>query len=474
MKKILLLLLCLPVICFSKVIIIPIDGEIDPALLTFLKRAVAEAEKQHPEAILFEINTFGGRVDAAFDIVELISTIKIPTVAFVKEKAISAGCLIALSCRDLVMMENTTLGDVAPIMMSQEGPQMLGEKFQSPLRAKFRSLAEKNHYPIKLSEAFVSTEKEIVEVTFPDSSRKILTGVEYNDLTENEKKNIIRKQTLVPKGELLTLSANEAERLGFSRKTVRNLDDAISFIKADPKDVVRIEKKRSDKLLIWMNKIAPLLILIGLFGIYMEIKTPGFGFYGFLGIASFALFFGTQYIVGLADYIEILIFIAGLTLLFIELFIIPGFGIFGVSGIALILISTLLAMQSFVIPKMPWDLLLFKKNLMTIGILFLLSIPLFLLALFSATRLARIKGLGHQTSEQTASGFIPGKEDYTYLLGRVGTTITPLRPAGAVDFEGKRMDVISDGAFIERQEQVAVSEITGNRIMVRRITGQTV
>lgn len=470
MKMLLFLCLLSAIPVFSKVIVIPVDGEIGPGLHTFLKRAVAEAEKQNPAAIVFEINTFGGRVDAAYDIVELFSGIKAPTVAYVKEKAISAGCLIALSCRDLVMDENTTLGDVAPIMMDQEGPKMLPEKFQSPLRAKFRSLAERNNYPVKLTEAFVSTEKEIIELTYTDSTKKIITGVEYNDLTESDKKKIARKRTIVPKGELLTLSATEAKNLGFSRQTVKGMDGVAAFLKVKPEEMVRIGQKRSDKLLILMDKIAPILILIGLFGIYMEIKTPGFGFFGFLAIAAFALFFGTKYIVGLADYIEVLIFIAGITLLFVEIFLIPGFGIFGVAGITFILISALLAMQSFVLPKMPWDVVLFKHNLMTVGILFLLSVPLFLLALFSASRAVLSTGIGHRAAETSGAGFIPGKEDLAYLMGQKGLTLTPLHPAGSVEVNGKRYDVVSDGSFVSAGQEVSVTEVTGNRIVVRPAT----
>ena len=469
MKVFLFSCLALAASVLPKVIVIPVDGEIEPGLHTFLKRAVAEAEKQNPEAIIFEINTFGGRVDAAYDIVELLSGVKVRTVAYVKEKAISAGCLIALSCKDLVMAENTTLGDVAPIMMDQEGPKMLPEKFQSPLRAKFRSLAERNGYPIKLTEAFVSMDKEIIEVTYPDSTRKILTGVEYNDLTEKEKKGIARKRTIVPKGELLTLSASEAEKLGFSRKTVKSIGEAVTFLKLDPKSIVRMEKRRSERLLIFMNKLAPILILVGLFGIYMEIKTPGFGFFGILAILAFGLFFGTKYIVGLADYIEVLLFLAGVTLLFVEIFVVPGFGIFGVAGLALILASALLAMQSFVIPKMPWDFVLFKKNLMTVGVLFLLSVPLFFVALFSASRAVLSTGIGHKTSEQTREGFTPGREDYASLVGKKGTVLTQLRPAGAVEIEGKRLDVVSDGDFVPAGQAVTVTEITGNRIVVRKV-----
>jgi membrane-bound serine protease (ClpP class) len=453
----------------AKVIVIPIEKEIEPGLYTFLKRAVKEAEKEKPEAIIFEINTFGGQVETALDIVELITNIKVRTVAYVKEKAISAGALIALSCNDILMQEHTTIGDVAPIMVGQEGPVMMGEKFQSPLRAKFRSLAQKNNYPVKLSEAFVSTDKEIVEVVYINGEKKLLTGVEYADLTAAEKETIVKKKTIVPKGELLTLSASEAEELGFSRRTVKSMDEALDFLKVKSREIVRIDKRRSEQFLIFMNKVAPLLILIGLFGIYMEIKTPGFGFFGILGIAAFAIFFGTKYIVGLADHIEVLLFILGLAFLFIEIFLLPGHGFIAVTGITLMLISVLLAMQSFVVPKMPWDYTLFKRNLLVVGSMFAVSVPLFIIALFSASRLVLFTRLGHKTSEQTSEGFAPA-EDYSALVGKKGQVVTTLRPAGIVEIDGRPLDVVSDSEFIEKGEPVQVIETVGNRIVVRKTT----
>ncbi|MFH0920932.1 MAG: NfeD family protein [Fibrobacterota bacterium] len=470
MKNVLIfLLLLLTTAVFPKTMVIPIDKEIEDGLVTFIKRAIKDAEAQKPDLLVFEINTFGGRVDAALEIVELISSVKCRTLAYVKEKAISAGALIALSCNDLVMQENTTLGDCAPIMMGEKGPEMMGEKFQSPLRAKFRSLAKKNNYPIKLSEAMVSTDREIVEVTYSDGTTATLTGVEYTDLTDAEKKRVAKKRTVVAKGELLTMSAHEAEVLGFSRKTVKTLDEAVGFLRPGEKEITRLDKKRSENLLIWFNKIAPLLILIGLAGIYMEIKTPGFGLFGIIGIAAFLIFFSTKYIVGLADHVEVLLFILGLAFLVVEIFVLPGFGIFGVLGIGLILASVLLAMQSFVLPspKIPWQAVEFKRNLLQVGVLFALSVPLFILAIFSASRLVMGTALGHHESEASSQGFTPA-DDYSALLGKTGHALSPLRPAGAADINGRRYDVVSDGDFINTGEPVKVTDIAGNRIMVKK------
>lgn len=467
-KIILCFLLFIVAMSHSSVFVIPIDKEIEPGLAAFVKRAVKEAEGKNPKAIIFEINTFGGAVESALEIVETISAVKIHTIAYVKEKAISAGALIALSCNDIVMEENTTIGDVAPIMVSQSGPIMMGEKFQSPLRAKFRSLAQKNNYPIKLSESFVSTEKEIVEVWYKDSSKVLLTGVEYGDLSESDKKLIVRKKTVVPKGELLTLSASEALELGFSRKTVANYSEALKNWKYNSEELVRLEKRRSENLLILFNKIAPFLLMIGLFGIYMEIKTPGFGIFGIIGIAAFLLFFGTKHVVGLADNIEIVLFFVGVALLAVEIFVVPGFGIFGVAGLSLILISALLAMQSFTLPRMPWEKLAFRKNLLVVGAIFAASVPLFIISLFSTSRAIKLTGIGHTGTESSANGFTSSVHDYSALVGSIAKVATTLRPAGSIEVDGVRYDAVTDGDFIEEGTAVKVFSVEGSKISVRR------
>ena len=144
---------------------IKLEGDVEPSMYDFCARAIDDALKEKPDYIVFEINTFGGRLDAAFDLVDTIMAVKGPeTIALVKKKAISAGSLIALACKKLYMLEATTIGDCAPIVQGGDGtPQIVGEKIQSPLRAKFRNLAQRNGYPELLSSAFVTPELEGLE-----------------------------------------------------------------------------------------------------------------------------------------------------------------------------------------------------------------------------------------------------------------------------------------------------------------------
>jgi len=196
-------------------------------MAAFIDRACEQVADDPDALMVVKIDTFGGRVDSALEIVD--SFLKIPenkSIAFVEKKAISAGALISLACGDLVMMPATTIGDCAPITYSQEGVEMLGEKFQSPIRAKFRALAKRNGYPEKLTEAMASLDKEVFAVVM-DGNRVFMDASDYADLTDAQKKKITSKKTVVEKGELLTMEAEEAVDLGFSKFTADSVEDML-------------------------------------------------------------------------------------------------------------------------------------------------------------------------------------------------------------------------------------------------------
>ena len=205
---------------------IKLEGDVEPSMFDFCARAIDDALKENPDYIIFEINTFGGRLDAAFDIVDTIMAVKGPeTIALVKKKAISAGSLIALACKHLYMLEATTIGDCAPIVQGGDGtPQIVGEKIQSPLRAKFRNLAQRNGYPELLSSSFVTPELEILELKAKlDKGKKterdtvlIIEGEKYEVLDKAEKEFWGAPKILVKEGELLTMTDKEAEDIMLS------------------------------------------------------------------------------------------------------------------------------------------------------------------------------------------------------------------------------------------------------------------
>ena len=202
---------------------ITLEGDVDPGMYDYTARAIGEAVQKNPDYIIFDINTFGGRLDAAFDIVDTIMGIReAKTVAFVSKKAISAGALIALSSKELYMLPGTTIGDCAPIVQNSDGtPQIIGEKIQSPLRAKFRNLAQKNGYPELLSTAMVSPDLSVYELTHKDSTIAV-DAAKYAKWSKEDKDFWGTPKVLVDSGELLTMTDEEAVALHFSKGTPQN------------------------------------------------------------------------------------------------------------------------------------------------------------------------------------------------------------------------------------------------------------
>jgi len=451
-----------------RVYLIPVSGEVDPGMAAFLKRNLTQHAKNPNDLVVIEMDTFGGRVDSALEIVDHLTTIpRSRVVSFVTKRAISAGALIALAADDLVMKEGTMIGDCAPIVMSQEGPKMLGEKIQSPLRAQFRALAKRNGYPELLSEAMVSIDMEVYEVVFAEGKRH-MDAVAFADLSEAEKKTIISRKTLVAKGELLTMDNVEAEQLGFSRMTAADVDTLLKARGLTEYELIRVTENWSETFVRYIGSIAQILMLIGLGALYLEYKTPGFGIFGIVGICCLALVFFNQYLVGLADYTELLILVIGILLLAVEVFVLPGFGVAGVAGLLTIGVSLILMMQDFVIPDpdLPWERDLMISNLVQVLVAFLGAFILTLLIFRFVFPRFSLSGRGPYLKADLKSSHIQRAEEKGVHPGDSGITETPLRPSGKIAISGRRLDAITAGEFIEPGSTVEVVRVEGNRIIV--------
>lgn len=452
------------------VFVIPVSGTVDPGMAAFLERACQEATKSANSLVVFEIDTFGGRVDSALEIVDTLLTVPADrSIAFVKKKAISAGALIALSCGELAMRPATTIGDTAPIAYSQEGPQMMGEKFQSPIRAKFRALARRNGYPEALVEAMVTPEKIVYAVEI-DGKKRYMDAQAFDDLSREEKDRVTNKSTVVEKGELLTMSAAEALELGFSSMTVSSIDAMLDKKEGGPFARHRIEPSWSEAMVRYIGSIAPILMMIGLAALYMEMKAPGFGIPGLIGLICLGVVFLNQYMVGLADYTELLIIILGITLMAIEVFVLPGFGIAGFAGILCIIIGLILTFQDFVIPDpaTPWEAEILLNNIIKVVGAYVVS---FILGLFFIRYVLPRLSTASEGPYLTASlkdAHSDSRETSRVHVGDTGVAMTALRPSGKVKIGSDVFDVVTDNEFIERDAPVVVSEISGNRVIVAR------
>lgn len=462
----------------NEVFVVPIRGTVDPGMVGYINRAyhrVSDVSGKSDNLIVFEMDSFGGRVDSALEIVDTL--LKLPkerTTAFVSVKAISAGALIALACGDLAMKPGTTIGDCAPISFSSEGPQMMGEKFQSPLRAKFRALAKRNGYPERLAEAMVTSSIVVYKVVYKKEKggkTVYMDSQEYDDLPDKKKQNIASKVTVIKEGELLTMENEEAVQLGFSKMTVSTIDELLKAKGLKEYRIIRIEETWSEALVRFIGKITPILMMLGLAALYTEMKAPGFGLPGILGISCLALVFLNQYLVGLAGYTEFLIIIAGLILIGIELFALPGFGVAGYAGFMCMVAGMVLVLQDFVIPdpSFPWQQELLVNNIIMVLGSFLVS---FFLALFILRyvmpKVSVFSKEGPYLTSTLKDSHADSKQVERVRTGNKGVAQTPLRPSGRVTIDGEVFDVTTNNEFMEKGANVIVSEIKGNRIIVSR------
>ncbi len=453
-----------------EVFVIPVSGQVDSGMAAFIERACDEALQKPDSLLIFSINTFGGRVDAALEIVDTILTVPPErSIAFVEKKAISAGALIALSCGDLVMRPATTIGDTAPIIYSQEGPKMMGEKFQSPIRAKFRALARRNGYPEALAEAMVTPEKIVYSVRI-DGEKRYMDKQAFDELPAAQKQQAKDKKTVVEAGELLTMSAAEARELGFSSMIAAGIDEMLAQMGITAAGPGRIEQSWSERLVRWIGSISPILMMVGLAALYMEMKVPGFGIPGLVGILCLAAVFFNQYMVGLANYTELLLIVLGLVLMAIEVFVLPGFGIAGFAGIVCIVAGLVLAFQDFVIPdpSVPWEMEILLHNVIKVLGSYLVAFCAGLLFIrYVLPRFSTASGGPYLTSSLKEAQFDAAQTRRVHT-GDQGVAMTPLRPSGKVKIGTDVFDVVTEGEFIERGAMVTVSEIIGNRVIVAR------
>jgi membrane-bound serine protease (ClpP class) len=417
------------------VYVAPIEGIIDLGLAPFVQRVLKEALNANASAVVLEINTFGGRVDAAVLIRDALLNAKIPTVAFINKRAISAGALIALATEKIVIGQGGTIGAATPVQMGQPGApaQPVEEKTVSYVRKEFRATAEARKRPPLIAEAMVDADVEIPGV--------------------------------IEKGKLLTLTTEEALKNKVADALADTIEEVLKHLGVPEAELRRVSPNWAENLVRFLTHpiVSSLLITIGMLGIILEIRTPGFGVPGVLGISSIALFFWGHWLVQLAGWEEMLLVISGVVLLGLEMFVIPGFGIAGVLGIAALLSGLSL---SLIGGGATWDFIL--KAVGRVIFSLLLAVIGSLILLRFLPRLPFGKRLILETGLAAGEGYASPPETDRRWLGKQGIAISPLRPSGVADVDGERVDVVSDGEFIEPGAGIVVSRVDGNRIVVRR------
>ena len=428
-----------------KVYIVPVIGEIERGLSYFVRRAVREAKSDNADALVILMDTPGGEFAATESIMRTLLNSPVDTYTYVQGYAFSAGAFIAVSTKHIYMAPATVIGAATPIAAGPGGPAEMGEaveqKVTSGIRAIMRAAAEVNGHPLGIVEAMVDRDVEV--------------------------------EGVIEKGKLLTLTNRQAEEegIGLSSGTFDNLDEFINGVFGENADVVRTEISWAEKLARFLTSagVRSLLLMVGLLGIYMEIRTPGIGLAGAAAGISLVLFFFGHYAAGLAGWEELSIFLLGVILLGVELFVIPGFGVTGIIGLILVLISMVMSMTGPAgVPGVPWwTQAQFEQAMQTLGIALAGSILLAVLIfrfILPRTPLWNIISLG--AAETRSRGFAVTSR--MELLGRTGAAKTMLRPVGKAEIEGEVLNVVSDGGLIQKGEKIRVVSVDGNRVEVVR------
>ncbi|HLO11919.1 MAG TPA: nodulation protein NfeD [Pseudoneobacillus sp.] len=405
------------------VYIVPVEKTVEKGLYAFLSRAVSEAEKDHATAIIFEVNTPGGAVDAAGEIGKLLTSTAIRTVAFVNNQALSAGAYISLNMDEIYMVPGATMGSAA--IIDRQG-NTAGKKAESYWYAAMKSAAENSHRDPIYALAMADESVDLPEL-----------GAE--------------------KGKLLTLTADQAIKVGYAEGIVANQKELLKQLNLEDAPLKRIDESFSEKLARFITNpfVIPILLSIGSLGLVLELFSPGFGISGFIGLSSLLLFFYGHLVAGLAGYETIILFVVGVLLMFAELFL-PG-GLVGFLGLAAILGSFFLASDNFIH--------------MGISIVIALFISIFA-SIFMIKVLGRkmsfFKKIILTDSTNTEQGYVSNL-NRTDLVGKNGITLTQLRPAGKIMIKDEIIDAVSEGSFIQKDMNVKVIKVEGSRIVVREI-----
>lgn len=473
----------------TKAAVIICEGMIDNGLFESIKRRSRKAIEQDAEYLIFEISTYGGILQSADDISKyLILDIgkKVHTVAYVTTEAISAGAMISVSCQDIIMRENTTIGDCAPIVMGGKLEGVEREKVESFTRAAFMRASEANGYPASLLKAMVTMQTKVHRVKNLETGK--LEFFEDDEMPKDPNKyDLDNQEVIVDDDELLTLTASEAFEYGIARAQVKGRAEALEFL--ENRDGVNftgepmvLETNWSEEMVRWLNSpaVMAILVMLALLGVYIEFNTPGVGLPGLVAVICFAIIIGSKYLIGLANWLEVALFIIGILLLLIEFLIIPGFGIMGFAGIICIFAGLFGMLIKNPPDRLPWPQDAIAWHEFTWGVIGLAAgfVGFIIVVALLSKYLPRIEFLSGLSLAPTVPK--PGgnmqismstpveRTTVSVKIGDSGEVVSKLRPTGKAKFGEAIVDVVAEADFLDKGTKVEIIEIHGNRVVVKK------
>ncbi|HWE35660.1 MAG TPA: NfeD family protein [Isosphaeraceae bacterium] len=457
---------------------IQIEGPIDSIKESYLKRRVAQAKQEKVNLIFFRINSLGGNDLAADGVADLIAGLKgIKTVAFVDDGALGVATLVALACDEIVFVKGGRMGDVRQILVGRDGQgEDLTENQVHALARKAEDLARANGYPPAVARAMVDADSVLIEAKDTKTGAVVLVGAEE---LKAEPGRYLEQGTIKQAGNALEVKADEAIALRLTQHVVEDSREFQGIYGLRDRNIRVDGPTWVDALVSYLNNrwMSGLLLFVGMFMLILELKLPGLGLPGILAVLAFLLFFWSRYLSGTADQLEIMLFVVGLICLALELFVFPGFGVFGMSGILLILISVVMASHTFIWPSRASEYREMGQTLaqLTIAIVavgvgavilgrYFPSLPLFSRMVLKP----EVPGVAEDpvTGKPLPDGEAP---PLLFLIGETGRTTTALRPSGKARFGELLVDVTADGFYIDPDSLVEVIEVQGPKVIVRKV-----
>jgi len=416
------------------VYVIHVEGLIDNGLYSYIERGLQRARSNNAAGVILQIDTFGGLVDAADNIRKSLLSSELPIVAFIDLNAASAGALISIATDSIYMAPGGSIG--AATVVDGSGTYA-SEKMQSYMRGIMRATAESTNRDPQVAEAMV------------DESVAI--------------------EGIIAEGKLLTLSTEEALRIGFIQGSAASIEDVMGIMGWTGLPVIDMQEVWAESVLRFLANpvVSSILMLMMLGGLYFELQTPGIGFPGIMAGIGSLLFFAPLYIMGLAQSWEIVLFIMGVILIVIEIFVIPGFGLAGISGISLVIFSLGVSLIGNVGLQFP-EIGQISQAIWTMAITLILGVAMIASMVRYLPENIMFNTLVLSESTDRSRGYT-GADTHDELLGSEGVTVTALRPSGTALLNDRRIDVVSDGDFIEKGARVKVVETANLKVVVRKL-----
>ena len=447
MKRCLLYyIFCISVLYSDVVYRVPIEGTIDLGLPPFIQRTLEDAESNEATAVIFDINTFGGRVDAATQIKDAILGADILTIAFINRRAISAGALISLSCEKIYMTGGGLIGAATAVdMTGKKG----SEKVISFMREEMASTAEKRGRSKEIARGMVDEELTFTHLVIGGDSIKV-------DDIEGRKD-----------GKLISLTTEQALKYKIADGTAENMEALLDSLGYSSFETIETAENWSEAIVRFLTNpvVASLLTTFGFLGILFELQSPGWGIPGFVGLTCLILSLSASYIAQLATMSDMLFVLTGLALILLEVLVIPGFGIAGLGGIGLMIYGLYLLL----LPDIPVgeEVLGQAMDGFLIGLVGAVIGLVLLVKLMIKTKFwEQLTAPDTQKKEDGYSNTL----GWEALQGETGIADTDLHPSGWVRVKDQRIFVVSEGEFIEEGKEIKILSVDGNRVLVRELT----